>query len=188
MYNTTILQFIFAIQYRPRKPWNTAQLVFITFYISMGNKNTLFTVIVIVIVVVGVYQIFDSGGNSGGSAVVDKEKAVEAAFAELLDTLNVNVVRLADNDANGLYLVHPDTGMTFYTTPGECVGECLVRWPPHTAKQAFEDGSIGTTLRSDTGEYQYTWKGEALYTFTDDEFPNSVLGDGFKDVWSIARP
>ena len=151
----------------------------------MKNKRTLLIVAIAVVVVFGVYQIFDFGDTSDGASTMSQE---EEAFKVLLNTLNVDVLKLADIDVVGLYLVHPDTGMTFYVTDGECVGDCLLKWPPYTALEAMDEGDIGTILRSDTGEYQYTWKGQALYAFSDDESPNDVLGDGFNGVWRIARP
>ena len=152
----------------------------------MESKRKLFIVIVLVIAVFSLYQIFDFGDTSDGASTMNQE---EETFEILVNTLNTDVLKLADHEVIGLYFVHPESGLTFYVTDGECIGDCLVKWPPYTALEAMEEeGNIGTILRSDTGEHQYTWKGQGLYAFSDDEFPNDVLGDGFNNVWKIARP
>ena len=89
----------------------------------------------------------------------------------------------------GEYFTHPETGKTLYVnTDGECTGDCLSEWEPYISDSKRESGSIGVVLRTDTKDLQYTWNGQALYTFKNDTIPGEVLGDGFDSVWMIARP
>lgn len=89
----------------------------------------------------------------------------------------------------GSILTDRATGKTLYVTAGECVDECLNDWTPYLAEEVVVDGGdLGTVERTDSGELQYTWKGNGVYLFNGDTDEHDVLGDGYEGVWSIARP
>ncbi len=97
-------------------------------------------------------------------------------------------VRMMENETLGDYFADP-LGRTLYvTTLDSCVGDCLKRWPPYYAETAYQNGAYGTIRREDSGFLQYTWNGFPLYYFADDKAVGDVMGDGFKEVWFVARP
>jgi predicted lipoprotein with Yx(FWY)xxD motif len=86
-------------------------------------------------------------------------------------------------------------GMTLYTfdndkTAGEsaCNGPCAQNWPPLMAPaDAQAMGNWSVVSRSD-GSKQWALNGKPLYTFIKDTQPGDMNGDGFKDLWHIAKP
>lgn len=97
-------------------------------------------------------------------------------------------------NANGV-LVN-STGMTLYTFDKDeagtgksvCAGPCASNWPPLIAKtDAKEGGDYSTVLREDGGK-QWAYKGKPLYTWAKDRKPGDMTGDGFNDVWHVAKP
>jgi hypothetical protein len=99
------------------------------------------------------------------------------------DTLGVRI------DAElGRFFTEPATGHTLYVKAGEdCSGACLDDWIPYLANEAVEDGgAFGTVVREDTGELQYTWNGQSLYTYVLDT-TNTTLGTT-EEGWQLARP
>ena len=88
----------------------------------------------------------------------------------------------------GTYLTDPK-GRTLYVTIAECTGACLNNWPPYIANSFMKaEGVLGTTVMKDTGLRQYTWKGEPLYYWSEDEDAGDIKGHRFKDVWFVAVP
>lgn len=99
-----------------------------------------------------------------------------------------NILGLRIDPTIGRFFTLPDTGQTLYVATEECVDTCLESWTPYTTETAITDAAnLGTTERPDSGSLQYTWQGEALYTYTLDT-ERSVLGDGYEGKWKIARP
>ncbi len=88
----------------------------------------------------------------------------------------------------GSILTSRQINQTLYVNDEDCTGECLNDWTPYMAEGEVETiGDFGATERSDSGELQYTWKGQGLYTYQLDD-SSSVLGDGHSGTWHIARP
>jgi predicted lipoprotein with Yx(FWY)xxD motif len=96
--------------------------------------------------------------------------------------------------ANGI-LVNSN-GMTLYTFDKDeagngksaCAGPCATNWPPLIARTgAKESGDYSTVLREDGGK-QWAYKGKPLYTWAKDQKPGDMTGDGFNDVWHVAKP
>lgn len=108
-----------------------------------------------------------------------------------------HAVKVAKMEGIGSYLTDIK-GMTLYTfkkdTPGKsaCEGPCVDNWPLFyqemvEAKDGLVTGDFGTITRAD-GKKQTTYKGMPLYYFTKDAKPGDTTGNGFKDVWSVAKP
>jgi predicted lipoprotein with Yx(FWY)xxD motif len=101
------------------------------------------------------------------------------------------------NDAIGPYLVDAN-GMTLYVfendSPGKsmCAGPCVVIWPLFylekvTVGMGIDAKDVGEIKRAD-GKEQATYKGMPLYHFSGDKAPGDTKGQGFKGIWSVAKP
>lgn len=86
-------------------------------------------------------------------------------------------------------------GMTLYTfdkdTAGsgksECNGPCATNWPPLlAAADATASGDYSIITRND-GTRQWAYKGKPLYLWIKDTKPGDRTGDGFNNVWRLAR-
>ncbi|CAA7614969.1 conserved exported hypothetical protein [Magnetospirillum sp. LM-5] len=85
-------------------------------------------------------------------------------------------------------------GMTLYVfdkdEPGKsnCLDTCAANWPPalaDTADMAKPPYSIIT--RAD-GSKQWAHGGKPLYRWAKDAKPGDATGDGFRDIWHVAKP
>ena len=87
-------------------------------------------------------------------------------------------------------------GMTLYTFDRDaagsgksaCNGPCVANWPPLTA--AATDAASGdySVITRDDGTKQWAYKGKPLYYWSKDAKPGDKSGDGFNNVWKVARP
>lgn len=95
--------------------------------------------------------------------------------------------------ANGKALVD-DKGMTLYTFDKDaegksnCNGKCAENWPPLMASGEAKAMGEWSVITRDDGSKQWAYKGDPLYTWIQDKKPGDVTGDGFNDVWHIAKP
>lgn len=90
---------------------------------------------------------------------------------------------LADGRGMTLYVFDKDAG-------GEsaCYDKCAELWPPLAAPAGFAgEGAFAVAARKD-GKAQLVYKGKPLYTWHKDAAPGETSGDGFRDVWHVARP
>jgi predicted lipoprotein with Yx(FWY)xxD motif len=85
-------------------------------------------------------------------------------------------------------------GMTLYTFDKDaggksaCNGPCATNWPPlMAAKGAKAEGEF-TVIARDDGSPQWAHKGKPLYLWAKDAKPGDRTGDGFKNVWHVAKP
>ena len=87
-------------------------------------------------------------------------------------------------------------GMTLYTFDRDaagsgksmCNGPCATNWPPLMAAadaQAVGDWSIVTR---DDGARQWAYKGKPVYFWIKDQKAGDRTGDGFNNVWRLAKP
>ena len=108
-----------------------------------------------------------------------------------------HAVKVAKKDGVGSYLTDIK-GMTLYTfkndTPGKsaCEGPCVENWPIFYRetvgpKDGLDIKDFGTITRAD-GKKQTTYKGMPLYYFKKDTKPGDTMGNGVKDLWSVAKP
>jgi predicted lipoprotein with Yx(FWY)xxD motif len=86
-------------------------------------------------------------------------------------------------------------GMTLYTFEHDgllassmCNGACAVLWPPLVATDAGRPQGEWRIVQRDDGRRQWTYKGRPLYTFAQDRRPGEHGGEGFRNVWHVARP
>jgi len=84
-------------------------------------------------------------------------------------------------------------GMTLYTFDKDaggksaCNGPCAMNWPPlmaGTDAKAVGDWSV---ITRDDGSRQWAWRGRPLYFWSKDTQPGQRSGDGFNQVWHVAR-
>lgn len=87
-------------------------------------------------------------------------------------------------------------GMTLYTFDRDpagsgksvCVDQCAKAWPPLVAAgDAKPVGEYTVITRSD-GTKQWAYKGKPLYTWVKDTKPGDMTGEGFRNIWRVARP
>ena len=86
-------------------------------------------------------------------------------------------------------------GMTLYTfdrdTAGSgksvCNGPCATNWPPLMGAMAPAGTGYGVIQRDD-GSSQIAYKGKPLYYWAKDMKPGDKTGDGFNQVWQVAKP
>lgn len=69
-----------------------------------------------------------------------------------------------------------------------CYDACAANWPPFTVaegKKATDDYSI---IERNDGIKQWAYKGSPLYYFVKDTKAGEKNGDGFKNIWKVAKP
>jgi predicted lipoprotein with Yx(FWY)xxD motif len=99
----------------------------------------------------------------------------------------------AEYDGGGL--VDYAKKMTLYTfdkDPGDstksvCTGPCAANWPPFVAGAADKDVAGFTKVKRDDGTLQWAYKGKPLYFWVKDQKPGDKTGDGFNNVWRVAK-
>ncbi|MBX3454224.1 hypothetical protein [Ferrovibrio sp.] len=85
--------------------------------------------------------------------------------------------------------------MTLYTfdrdsTPGKsaCNGPCAQNWPPLMAADGASASGDWSVITRDDGGKQWAYKGKPLYTWMRDQKPGDTTGEGFNNIWRVARP
>jgi predicted lipoprotein with Yx(FWY)xxD motif len=89
-------------------------------------------------------------------------------------------------------------GMTLYTFDKDaagsgksvCNGPCATNWPPLMAMDGEADVGAGgdwSIVVRDDGKRQWAHRGKPLYFWAKDQKPGDTTGDGFNQVWRIAR-
>ena len=91
-------------------------------------------------------------------------------------------------------LVSP-TGMTLYTFDRDtaagksaCNGPCATNWPPLMVPAGASASGDWSVVTRDDGSKQWAYKGKPVYTWAKDTKPGDRTGDGFNNVWRLARP
>jgi predicted lipoprotein with Yx(FWY)xxD motif len=85
-------------------------------------------------------------------------------------------------------------GMSLYTFDKDaagksaCNGPCAALWPPLPAVAGAAATGDWTVVSRGDGSAQWAYKGKPLYTFSKDGKPGDANGDGFKDIWHLAKP
>jgi predicted lipoprotein with Yx(FWY)xxD motif len=99
----------------------------------------------------------------------------------------------AADTAKGKALVD-SKGMTLYIFDKDadgksaCNGGCATNWPPLASAAGASATGDWTIITRDDGATQWAYKGKPLYVFIKDAKPGDAAGDGFKDVWHVAKP
>jgi len=92
-------------------------------------------------------------------------------------------------------LVGP-TRMTLYTFDRDavgsgksvCNGPCVTNWPPLMATASDKPVGEYTVITRDDGQKQWALKGKPLYHWVKDAKPGDKTGDGFNNMWRVAKP
>lgn len=87
-------------------------------------------------------------------------------------------------------------GMTLYTFDKDaagsgksvCNGPCAANWPPLFAMDGDTASGEYSIVSRDDGKKQWAFKGKPLYYWVKDQKPGDRTGDGFNNVWRVAKP
>lgn len=114
--------------------------------------------------------------------------------AALLLSAGVQAASVSQGNTAKGFVLTDDKGMTLYTFDKDeagksmCVDACAQNWPPLKADAGTKAmGEYSLLTRAD-GSMQWAYKGKPLYLWSKDSKPGDISGDGFKDVWHVARP
>jgi len=86
--------------------------------------------------------------------------------------------------------------MTLYTFDNDpsgsgksvCNGPCATNWPPLVAAAGASASGDYSVIKRDDGSMQWAYKGKPLYYWIKDTKPGERTGDGFRNVWRVAKP
>ncbi len=87
-------------------------------------------------------------------------------------------------------------GMTLYVFDKDaagsgksvCNGPCATNWPPLMVMGDEKAAGDYSVISRDDGKKQWAFKGKPLYFWSKDQKPGERTGDGFNNVWHVARP
>jgi predicted lipoprotein with Yx(FWY)xxD motif len=85
-------------------------------------------------------------------------------------------------------------GMTLYTFDKDadgksaCNGPCAANWPALMAGGDAKASGDWTIVTRDDGSKQWAYKGKPLYLWAKDQKTGDKTGDGFNNVWHVAKP
>lgn len=69
-----------------------------------------------------------------------------------------------------------------------CNGPCATNWPPLMAGAGASASGDWSIVTRDDGGRQWAYKGKPLYYWAKDQKAGDRTGDGFNNVWRLARP
>jgi predicted lipoprotein with Yx(FWY)xxD motif len=87
-----------------------------------------------------------------------------------------------------------DKGMTLYTFDRDaagksnCNGQCAANWPPLMAQADAQAVGKWTVVTRDDGGKQWAYDTKPLYGWVRDTKSGDTSGEGFNNVWRVARP
>jgi predicted lipoprotein with Yx(FWY)xxD motif len=87
-------------------------------------------------------------------------------------------------------------GMTLYTFDKDaagsgksaCNGPCAANWLPLFAMDGASASADYSVITRDDGKKQWAFKGKPLYYWAKDQKAGDRTGDGFNNVWHVAKP
>lgn len=85
-------------------------------------------------------------------------------------------------------------GMTLYTFDRDaagksnCNGQCAQAWPPLMASADAKASGDWAVVTRDDGSKMWAYKGKPVYTWVRDTKSGDTTGEGFNNVWRVARP
>jgi predicted lipoprotein with Yx(FWY)xxD motif len=88
------------------------------------------------------------------------------------------------------------SGMTLYTFDKDvagsgksvCNGPCATNWPPLFVMDGQAASPDYSMVTRDDGKKQWAFKGKPLYYWIKDQKPGDKTGEGFNNVWHVAKP
>lgn len=89
-----------------------------------------------------------------------------------------------------------NNGMTLYVFDKDaagsgrsmCNGPCATNWPPLFAMADDTASGNYSIVNRDDGKKQWAFKGKPLYYWSKDVKAGDKTGDGFNNVWHVAKP
>jgi len=96
--------------------------------------------------------------------------------------------------ADGVFV--GSNGMTLYTFDRDaagsgksvCNGPCATNWPPLMVDDGASASGDWSVVTRDDGKKQWAYKGKPVYFWAKDAKPGDKTGDGFNNVWRLAKP
>lgn len=91
-------------------------------------------------------------------------------------------------------LLTGSNGMTLYTFDKDvagqsmCNGPCASNWPPLYARDGDTASGDYSIITRDDGKKQWALKGQPLYFWAKDMKVGDKTGDGFNNLWHVAKP
>jgi hypothetical protein len=129
------------------------------------------------------------------SEIIPVNEAEEARIQSELANYDTSVIALFNIEPIGHYFGRASDGKSLYVyQEGECETECNEFMEPYITTEPYDplnESEVArqlSTVQLPSGELQYTWKGQKLFTYKADVLPNDVLGDGLDNSWILARP
>ncbi|MFC9352526.1 hypothetical protein [Arthrobacter sp. NPDC057013] len=143
------------------------------------------------------------GGGSGttttttAAAPASESPATSASASASSDSATVDLKTASSSKGD---IVVDGKGMSVYyftkdvkdSGKSNCLGECLVKWPPviaatDTPKVEGVTGKVGTIDTPD-GKKQVTVNGMPVYLWQKDKAPGDITGQGVGNVWYLVAP
>ena len=125
-------------------------------------------------------------------------KTSKLAFALLASALLTSISAIAAGPGAPVMasgdLLTGSNGMTLYTFDKDaggksmCNGPCATNWPPLYANDGDMASGDYSIVTRDDGKKQWAFKGKPLYYWSKDQKPGDKTGDGFNNVWQLAKP
>lgn len=123
--------------------------------------------------------------------------ASESATATVTDAATVDL-KTASSSAGNIVVDGKGMSVYYYTKDvkdsgkSNCIGDCLVAWPPvittnDTPKVEGVTGKVGTITTAD-GKKQVTIEGMPVYLWEKDKDPGDITGQGVGNVWYLVAP
>jgi predicted lipoprotein with Yx(FWY)xxD motif len=123
--------------------------------------------------------------------------ASESASSSASDSATVDLKTASSSKGD---IVVDGKGMSVYyftkdvkdSGKSNCLGDCLVKWPPviaatDTPKVEGVTGKVGTIDTPD-GKKQVTVNGMPVYLWEKDKAPGDITGQGVGNVWYLVGP
>jgi predicted lipoprotein with Yx(FWY)xxD motif len=143
------------------------------------------------------------GGGSGttttttAAAPASESPATTASASATSDSAMVDLKTASSSKGD---IVVDGKGMSVYyftkdvkdSGKSNCLGDCLVKWPPvfaatDTPKVEGVTGKVGTIDTPD-GKKQVTVNGMPVYLWEKDKAPGDITGQGVGNVWYLVAP
>ncbi|MBT2553414.1 hypothetical protein [Arthrobacter sp. ISL-5] len=144
------------------------------------------------------------GGGTGTSPTTAAPETTTASpattaseSATATDAATVDL-KTASSSAGNIVVDGKGMSVYYYTKDvkdsgkSNCIGPCLVAWPPvittnDTPKVEGVTGKVGTITTAD-GKKQVTVEGMPVYLWEKDKDPGDVTGQGVGNVWYLVAP